>query len=169
MPVEVERQISEVIEPLAKKPCIDDPMAGPVLRFAKLTAKAFTPTRGSKLAAGYDLYGAYDAVIPARGKAVVKTDIQISLPDGCYGRVAPRSGLAAKNFIDVGAGVIDQDYRGNVGVVMFNFGDADFEVKAGDRIAQLICERIYLPDLIEEKSLDDTDRGSGGFGSTGTK
>ncbi|XP_052263884.1 deoxyuridine 5'-triphosphate nucleotidohydrolase-like isoform X2 [Dreissena polymorpha] len=169
MPVEVERQISEVIEPLAKKPCIDDSMARPVLRFAKLTAKAFTPTRGSKLAAGYDLYSAYDAVIPARGKAVVKTDIQISLPDGCYGRVAPRSGLAAKNFIDVGAGVIDQDYRGNVGVVMFNFGDADFEVKAGDRIAQLICERIYLPDLIEEKSLDDTDRGSGGFGSTGTK
>ncbi|KAH3707058.1 hypothetical protein DPMN_066453 [Dreissena polymorpha] len=56
MPVEVERQISEVIEPLAKKPCIDDSMAGPVLRFAKLTAKAFTPTRGSKLAAGYDLY-----------------------------------------------------------------------------------------------------------------
>ncbi|KAH3865031.1 hypothetical protein DPMN_028069 [Dreissena polymorpha] len=56
MPVEVERQISEVVEPLAKKPCIEDTMAGPVLRFAKLTAKAFTPTRGSKLAAGYDLY-----------------------------------------------------------------------------------------------------------------
>lgn len=63
----------------------------------------------------------------ARGKALVKTDIQIALPDGCYGRIAPRSGLAHKKFIDVGAGVIDQDYRGNVGVILFNFADEEFE------------------------------------------
>lgn len=110
---------------------------------------------------------AYDCVVPARGKAVVKTDIQIELPEGHYGRVAPRSGLAAKNFIDIGAGVIDEDYRGNVGVVMFNHADTDFEVKKGDRIAQLICERISYPTLEECKSLSDTTRGSGGFGSTG--
>lgn len=137
------------------------------LKFAKLTQNATTPTRGSNLAAGYDLYSATDASIPARGKACVPTDIQIALPDGCYGRVAPRSGLAAKHFIDVGAGVIDQDYRGNVGVVMFNFSDKEFVVSKGDRIAQLICERIYLPNLEELSSLDDTERGSGGFGSTG--
>lgn len=137
------------------------------LKFAKLTGQATTPTRGSSLAAGYDLYSAYDYSVPARGKVVAKTDIQIALPEGCYGRVAPRSGLAAKHFIDVGAGVIDQDYRGNVGVVLFNFGNADFAVKKGDRIAQLICERIYLPELEEVKALDDTDRGQGGFGSTG--
>ncbi|XP_052786049.1 deoxyuridine 5'-triphosphate nucleotidohydrolase-like [Mya arenaria] len=155
----------EVAEPLAKKPC---PMANRItLKFAKLTEKALIPTRGSKLAAGFDLYSAYDMIIPAKGKALVNTDIQITLPDGCYGRVAPRSGLARDHFIDVGAGVIDQDYRGNVGVVMFNFGDNEFEVKAGDRIAQLICERIFLPDLVEEKSLDDTERGDGSFGSTG--
>ncbi|KAL4216393.1 hypothetical protein ACF0H5_024119 [Mactra antiquata] len=165
MPVETDLR-TDTLEPESKKPCIM-PLDKVMLRFAKLTPKAFTPTRGSKLAAGYDLYSAYDTVIPAKGKALVKTDIQIGLPDGCYGRVAPRSGLAHKHFIDVGAGVIDQDYRGNVGVVMFNFSDVDFEVKAGDRIAQLICERIFLPELVEETTLDDTERGDGGFGSTG--
>ncbi|KAJ7401239.1 Deoxyuridine 5'-triphosphate nucleotidohydrolase, mitochondrial [Pitangus sulphuratus] len=122
------------------------------LRFTKLSENAFTPSRGSARAAGYDLYSAYDCVIPPMEKAVVKTDIQIALPSGCYGRVA---------------GVIDEDYRGNVGVVLFNFGKETFEVKKGDRIAQLICERIYYPELEEVEALDDTDRGEGGFGSTG--
>ncbi|XP_039579440.1 deoxyuridine 5'-triphosphate nucleotidohydrolase, mitochondrial isoform X1 [Passer montanus] len=137
------------------------------LRFTRLSENAFAPSRGSARAAGYDLYSAYDCVIPPMEKAVVKTDIQIALPSGCYGRVAPRSGLAAKHFIDVGAGVIDEDYRGNVGVVLFNFGKESFEVKKGDRIAQLICERIYYPELEEVEALDDTERGEGGFGSTG--
>ncbi|XP_045384547.1 deoxyuridine 5'-triphosphate nucleotidohydrolase, mitochondrial [Lemur catta] len=137
------------------------------LRFARLSEHATAPTRGSARAAGYDLYSAYDYTIPPMEKAVVKTDIQIALPSGCYGRVAPRSGLAAKHFIDVGAGVIDEDYRGNVGVVLFNFGKEKFEVKKGDRIAQLICERIFYPEIEEVQVLDDTERGSGGFGSTG--
>ncbi|XP_053451017.1 deoxyuridine 5'-triphosphate nucleotidohydrolase, mitochondrial isoform X2 [Nycticebus coucang] len=137
------------------------------LRFARLSEHATAPSRGSARAAGYDLYSAYDYTIPPMEKAIVKTDIQIALPSGCYGRVAPRSGLAAKHFIDVGAGVIDEDYRGNVGVVLFNFGKAKFEVKKGDRIAQLICERIFYPEIEEVQVLDDTERGSGGFGSTG--
>ncbi|KFV19515.1 hypothetical protein N340_03963, partial [Tauraco erythrolophus] len=137
------------------------------LRFTKLSENASAPSKGSARAAGYDLYSAYDCVIPPMEKAVVKTDIQIALPSGCYGRVAPRSGLAAKHFIDVGAGVIDEDYRGNVGVVLFNFGKESFQVKKGDRIAQLICERICYPELEEVQALDDTERGEGGFGSTG--
>lgn len=76
--------------------------------------------------------------------------------------------MAAKNFIDIGAGVVDEDYRGNIGVVMFNHADTEFQVKKGDRIAQLICERIYYPTLEEVKELTDTARGAGGFGSTGT-
>lgn len=107
-------------------------------------------------------------MVPAHGKAIVKTDIQVELPEGCYGRVAPRSGLAAKNFIDVGAGVIDEDYRGNVGVVLFNHSEVDFTVAKGDRIAQLICERIFYPTIEEVDDLTDTKRGAGGFGSTGT-
>jgi dUTP pyrophosphatase len=82
--------------------------------------------------------------------------------------VAPRSGLANKHFIDVGAGVIDYDYRGNVGVILFNFGKEPFKVTKGDRIAQLICERIWYPDIEECETLCDTERGEGGFGSTGT-
>ncbi|XP_063782122.1 deoxyuridine 5'-triphosphate nucleotidohydrolase, mitochondrial isoform X1 [Pseudophryne corroboree] len=154
------------------RPCtsqaeVSSSTSSPVLRFAKLSEHACTPTRGSSMAAGYDLYSAYDYVIAPQDKAIVKTDIQICVPTGCYGRVAPRSGLAAKHFIDVGAGVIDEDYRGNVGVVLFNFGKEAFEVKKGDRVAQLICEKILYPDLVEVKTLDETERGAGGFGSTG--
>ena len=128
----------------------------------------FLATPGSKLAAGYDLYSAYDYTIPAQGKVIAKTDISIRVPDGTYGRVAPRSGLSAKHHIDVGAGVVDQDYTGNVGVVLFNHAQNDFEIKKGDRIAQLICEKIEYPEIEEVTSLNSTDRGAGGFGSTGT-
>ncbi|GFY57760.1 deoxyuridine 5'-triphosphate nucleotidohydrolase, partial [Trichonephila inaurata madagascariensis] len=121
-----------------------------------------------KLAAGYDLYSAYDYVVPAQGKVLAMTDIQVQVPPGHYGRVAPRSGLAVKNFIDVGAGVVDEDYRGNLGVVLFNFGSEPFKVMKGDRIAQFICEKISYPELEEVENLDDTERGKGGFGSTGT-
>lgn len=80
---------------------------------------------------------------------------------------APRSGLALKHAIDVGAGVIDADYRGPVGVILFNHFDVDFEVKVGDRIAQLILEKIVTPAVLEVEDLDSTTRGEGGFGSTG--
>ncbi|XP_046979176.1 deoxyuridine 5'-triphosphate nucleotidohydrolase-like [Schistocerca americana] len=145
------------------------PTATATLRFVKLTENAFAPSKESSTAAGYDLKSAYDIVIPPRGKELVKTDIKIQLPKGCYGRIAPRSGLALKHHIDVGAGVVDEDYRGNVGVVLFNHSDKPFNVQRGDRIAQLICEQIFYPDLEEVQELEDTDRGSGGFGSTGTK
>jgi dUTP pyrophosphatase len=84
-----------------------------------------------------------------------------------FGSVAPRSGLAWKHSIDVGAGVIDADYRGPVGVILFNHSDLDFVVKAGDRIAQLIIEKIMTPDVMAVEDLDSTARGEGGFGSTG--
>ena len=140
-----------------------------VLRFKKLSEKAMIPTRGSPQSAGLDLYSAEDCLVPARGRSLIKTDLQVALPNGCYGRVAPRSGLALKHAIDVGAGVIDQDYRGNLGIILFNFSDEDFQVKSGDRIAQLICERIFIPKLLECESLEKTTRGQCGFGSTDTK
>lgn len=121
----------------------------------------FFPTNSS--------YSAHDVTIPARGKGICPTDLAIAVPDNCYGRVAARSGLAVKNSIDVGAGVIDADYRGNVGIVLFNHGDQPFEVKRGDRVAQLICERIVLPELQEVEALTETVRGEAGFGSTGVQ
>lgn len=133
----------------------------------KLSEAGRLPQRGSDQAAGYDLFAAKDMEIPAKNKAIVPTDISIAVPAGCYGRVAPRSGLAVKNFIDVGAGVIDADYRGPVGVVLFNFSEVTFQIKAGDRIAQLILERCETPEVMEVADLDNTGRGAGGFGSTG--
>lgn len=85
----------------------------------------------------------------------------------CGRPTAPRSGLAWKHSIDVGAGVVDADYRGPVGVVLFNHSDADFAVMPGDRVAQLVLERIATPDVAEVDDLDATVRGGGGFGSTG--
>lgn len=143
------------------------PSAKMILKFVKLTDQAITPTRASKYSAGYDLYSAYEYTAPPMSNILVKTDLQIAVPDGCYGRIAPRSGLALKNFIDVGAGVVDQDYRGNVGVVLFNFSKKDFNICKGDRVAQLVCERIAYPELEECDSLDETIRGVNGFGSSG--
>jgi len=137
------------------------------LRFAKLSENGFPPLKGSAYAAGWDLRSAYDYVLPARGRITAQTDIQIAVPADCYGRIAPRSGLAAKFGIDTGAGVIDADYRGNVGIILFNHSDSDFTIKRGDRIAQLICEKIEMADLVEADKLDDTARGSNGFGSSG--
>lgn len=132
-----------------------------------LTPNAKVPSRGSALSAGYDLYAAEDLVLPARGKGIVSAGIAIAIPHETYGRVAPRSGLAAKHGIDVGAGVIDCDYRGEVKVVLFNHNDEDFRVAQGDRIAQLILERIAMAPIRPVDELEGTQRGAGGFGSTG--
>jgi dUTP pyrophosphatase len=137
------------------------------LQVKLLSENATLPKKGSPLSAGFDLSSAQDIVIPAGARGLVKTDISVACPPGTYARIAPRSGLAVKNGIDVGAGVVDADYRGPVGVVLFNFGDQDFEVKRGDRIAQLILEQVCMADAIQVEELDDTARGAGGFGSTG--
>ncbi|KAF1814023.1 dUTP diphosphatase [Eremomyces bilateralis CBS 781.70] len=139
----------------------------PPLQVQLLSDKARAPTRGSAFAAGYDIYGAQNSIIPARGKAIIETDIAIAVPAGTYGRVAPRSGLAVKHSIDVGAGVIDADYRGPLKILLFNFSDVDFEVKEGDRLAQLVVERIVTPEVVVVGELEKTVRGVGGFGSTG--
>ena len=119
------------------------------LQVKLLSDKAKLPIRGSAGAAGYDLFSAVNVIVPARSRVLVGTDISVNIPDNCYGRVAPRSGLALKFGLDVGAGVIDSDYRGNVGVILFNHTDVDFNVELGMRIAQLIIEHISNPELVE--------------------
>ena len=99
----------------------------------------------------------------------MQTRLAISFPTDLYARIAPKSGLALKKYIDVGAGTVDSDYRGEVGMVLFNHGDQDFEVKMGDRIAQLILEKIHTLPVEEVQGLGDTVRGTGGFGSIGVK
>lgn len=136
---------------------------------AKLSANAIIPTRGSVYSAGWDLYASEECVIPAQGKNIIKTDIAIAIPIGYYGRVAPRSGMAWKNHTDIGAGVIDSDYRGAIGVVMFNHGTKDLKVERDNRVAQLIIEKISTAILTEIpfEELDQTVRGTSGYGSTG--
>jgi len=132
-----------------------------------LSAAAKPPVRATGAAAGYDLSSCEHIVVPAHGRTLVSTGIAVSVPPGTYGRVAPRSGLAVRNGLDVGAGVIDEDYRGELKVLLFNHSDDDFTVRVGDRIAQLVLERIYTPDVVVVTGLPQTSRGSGAFGSTG--
>ena len=140
-----------------------------MLKVQKLSNNAALPKRSTDGVAGYDLCASQDCTIPAGGKGLVHTGLAISFPAGLYARIAPRSGLALKRFIDVGAGVVNADYHGEVGVILFNHGDQDFQVKMGDRIAQLILEKIDTPPVEEVQNLDNTVRGSGGYGSTGVK
>ncbi|KGG51606.1 putative dUTPase [Mitosporidium daphniae] len=145
----------------------DETQCGDSLFVTLLSENGQAPQRLSENAAGYDLFSAKDAIVPKQGRLLVPTDIAIAVPLGTYGRVAPRSGIALKHGIDVGAGVIDADYRGNVGVLLFNTStEADFSIKKGDRIAQLILEKIATPEVRVVQSLTETVRGSGGFGST---
>lgn len=133
-----------------------------------LNSAARVPTRANETDAGYDLYAIEDQPIHPGGRAVVKTGIAVAITEGYYGRVAPRSGLAVKKGIDVLAGVVDASYRGEVGVVLINLGFDLFEVKAGDRIAQLIIEKCHDVVWQEVETLPDSQRGAGGFGSSGT-
>jgi dUTP pyrophosphatase len=126
-----------------------------------------TPTKGTDFSAGYDLYAAENGEIDPLKRCLIKTNISIAIPKGYYGRIAPRSGLAYKNGIDVMAGVIDSDYRGDVGVILYNTGIEVFSFNRGDRIAQLVIEKCYKADWVQVDDLSDTDRGDGGYGHTG--
>ena len=134
----------------------------------KLSENATIPTQGTTFAAGYDLYAAEDALVVCGSRKLIKTNISMEITPGYYGRIAPRSGLAYKSGIDVLAGVIDSDYRGDIGVILYNTDkNIDFTVKKGDRIAQIIFEACYSATLNTVENLDNTLRQAGGFGSTG--
>jgi dUTP pyrophosphatase len=132
-----------------------------------LDDNAKLPIRRSDLAAGIDIMANQDIMIPPARRSPVKTGIALAAPPGTYARIAPRSGLAVKYGIDIGAGVIDEDYRGEIQGVLINNSTIPFQVRPGDRIAQLILEKILRAVPEETKDLSETIRGSQGFGSTG--
>lgn len=136
------------------------------LQIVKLSPYAVLPFKGSPEAAGLDICSAHNYLIKAHDRQLLSTDLQILLPKGTYGRIAPRSGLAIQHFITVGGGVIDRDYRGPIAVILFNHSNVNFQVKRGDRIAQIICEKIIYPEIEVVSSINQTVRGSNGFGST---
>ena len=139
------------------------------LQVKLLSNSAKAPVKTSSKAAGYDLASAHDDVIPAKSRKLIRTDLAMTVPPGTYGRIAPRSGLALKHSIDIGAGVIDEDYTGPVGILMINHSTQDFTIETGDRIAQLILERIANEPIIITSELSNSSRGNQGFGSTGVK
>jgi dUTP pyrophosphatase len=140
------------------------------LPFTRLTAEAQAPTQAHPGDAGFDLYAAEAVTLAPGGRASVGTGIAVAIPDGLAGLVLPRSGLAAKHGISLvnAPGLIDSGYRGEVRVLLLNTDrDQAFEVSAGDRIAQLLLVRFEAPLPEEVESLDETVRGSSGFGSSG--
>ena len=142
-------------------------MSNSPLRVKRHSPAAVLPTRATEGSAGYDICSAWDGHVMPGGRTLVDTELSIEIPSGHYGRLAPRSGLAVKRGINIGAGVIDADYRGKLAVVVFNHSNELFDVRSGDRIAQLIIEKISTPEVEEVDEHTATKRGDGGFGSTG--
>jgi dUTP pyrophosphatase len=137
------------------------------LSFEKLDPKSVLPTRGSQSAAGLDLYSIEAFTLNPKERRLIRTGLAVAIPEGFYGRVAPRSGLATHKGIDVLAGVIDADYRGEIGCLLYNAGENAVDLPAQAKICQLIIEKIITPTAVWIDGLSNTSRGSGGFGSTG--
>jgi dUTP pyrophosphatase len=140
------------------------------LNVTKLVPHANLPARATSGSAGYDLFSTDNYVVLPGRRVVVSTGISVQLPPGCYGRIAPRSGLAVKHGLDTLAGVIDSDYTGEVKVVLQNLDVSQpFVIRPGYRIAQLILEKYEIVDAVEVPSecTSLTDRGAAGFGSSG--
>jgi dUTP pyrophosphatase len=119
--------------------------------------------------AGLDLRSAENLILKSGERRAVSTGIAFAIPDGFVGLIWDRSSVAAKHGVHCLGGVIDSGYRGEVKIVMVNLGDADFEIKKNDRIAQLLIQPMVRANLRETEKLDETDRGMGGFGSTGKR
>lgn len=144
----------------------------------KLNENATVPTKAYESDAGWDLYASENAVVKAGDRAVIKTGISMSIPEGWAGLIWPRSGLSVKKGIDVLAGVIDSSYRGEIMVCLYNtsnkysdiseeYSSNDLYIEAGDRIAQILFQQVPESRMIEVESLEETERNSGGFGSSG--
>jgi dUTP pyrophosphatase len=136
-----------------------------VIEFKKLEENAKIPQLSTEGAAGFDLFSTVDKTIYCTDRLLIGTGIAAKIPCGCVGIIKSRSSMAAK-CIDVKAGVIDSDYRGEIKVMLNSDDPGEYHIKQGDKIAQLIVVPI-LTDAKEVAELDDTDRGGGGFGSTG--
>ena len=139
------------------------------LSFRRIHPDAVMPAYAHASDAGMDVRSVRELVIPPGGRALVPTGLVVNLPAGYEAQVRPRSGLALKAGVTVlnSPGTIDAGYRGEIGVVLANFGQDDFKVNVGDRIAQLVITPVLQPVVVEATEVDSTDRGAGGFGSTG--
>lgn len=140
----------------------------PHIRVKIINSEGILPERSNPSDAGADLFSTEKLMIHPGERATVSTGIAIEIPEGFYGRIAPRSGLASKHGLDVLAGVVDSSYRGELKVVLLNTDKHNtFFVEKGDRIAQIIIECHFNLPIVKTEDLSDSGRGTGGFGSTG--
>ena len=139
------------------------------LRFKRVHPDAVLPSYAHPSDAGMDVRSVEDLTLAPGKRALVHTGLVMLLPPQYEAQVRPRSGLALKSGVTVlnSPGTIDSGYRGEVGVILINLGDADFAVRKGDKVAQLVIAPVTQPDVVEVSEIDETDRGSSGFGSTG--
>ncbi len=131
-----------------------------------LSDNAKLPCRGENGAAGYDLFCSEAIDIPARSRSLVKTGVALEIPSQFYGSIRSRSSLGVKGF-DIGGGVIDSSYRGEIKVILINTTNDSKKIEVGDKIAQIVFERYYTFDMKEVDALSETERNDKGFGSTG--
>ena len=139
------------------------------LRFRRVHPDAVPPSYAHPSDAGMDVRSVDELTLAPGQRALVHTGLVMLLPPGYEAQVRPRSGLALKSGVTVlnTPGTIDSGYRGEVGVILANFGEADFQVKTGDKIAQIVVAPVTQPEIVETEDADETDRGADGFGSTG--
>ena len=148
------------------------------INFKKLTPTAITPVRAHATDAGFDLFASEDKIIKKGYTKVVSTGIALELPDGYFADVRPRSGLTSKTFLRVHYGTIDSSYRGDIGIICENANhidnhgvnrDTTIRIKEGDKIGQLVIQKLPDIKLVEANELKESDRGVNGFGSTDKK
>lgn len=149
---------------------MESTFAAPVsVKFTKLVQDALKPEFKSEAASGADLHASEYGSVPPGGVALVSTGICVAIPKGYEIQIRSRSGLAAKFgvFVMNSPGTIDADYRGEIKIILANFGHYAFHYNPGDRLAQMVCMAVQKVSYDEVEKLDDTERGAGGFGSTG--
>ena len=141
-------------------------MENATLNYEKLSNRAKAPKRATPGSIGLDLFTPTDIFIPAKQQVLIPTDLILVPTQGCYIHIASKSSLALKYRLTVEGGVVDPDYRGNVGVLLRNNSDEAQILERGEAIAQVIMEKAAMPEVVEMKIAKDTQRGTGGFGST---
>lgn len=139
------------------------------IKTKKLSPTAILPTKTHQTDAGWDLYSDVETVLWPKERLLITTNIAFQIPAGYVGLIWPRSGLSYKKGIDILGGVIDHGFSDSVGVIMYNTGDEKLEITRGDRIAQILFQEVPHFNLVEVSELDESDRGTKGYGSSGLK
>mgnify|MGYP001576273963 CR=1 FL=1 len=138
-----------------------------IIKFQKISDDAIIPHYAYQGDAGIDIFSAEEIIIKAGERKNIRTGVKMELPEGFVGLVWDKSGLALKNGIKTMAGVIDACYRGEIGIVLINLSDQDYKIEKGQKIAQMLIQKVERAEIEEAQELSETKRSSGGFGSTG--